>query len=164
MGMPATGLTRGEALRTELVGELRTFPLPAGLDADDLAGIANEFEEHVADVGDRIPARCALAGGLVLVLDGQVALRLDGEERAGFGRGEFFGEISAVLDAPVKVDVVALGSVRYLRLARRRLPVPARAPAPDAALLEPFAPADAARVVRWRERLARVEAELVVAA
>jgi hypothetical protein len=118
MGMPATGLTGGEVVRTELVGELRTFPLL--LDADDLAGIANEFEEHVADVGDRILARGALAGGLVLVLDGQVALRLDGEERAHFGRGEFLDEISAVLDVPVTGDVVALGPVRNLRLARRR--------------------------------------------
>jgi hypothetical protein len=57
MGMPATGLTRGEAVHTELVGEFRTFPLLAVL--DDLAGIANEFEEHVADVGDRILARRA---------------------------------------------------------------------------------------------------------
>jgi len=57
MGMPATGLTRGEALRTELVGEFRTYPLPAGLDEDDLAGIANEFEEHVTEVGNRIFAR-----------------------------------------------------------------------------------------------------------
>jgi hypothetical protein len=59
MGMPATGLTRGEALRTELVGELRAFPLLAGLDEDDLAEIANEFEERVADVGGRNLARGA---------------------------------------------------------------------------------------------------------
>jgi hypothetical protein len=141
MGMPATGLTGGEVVRTELVGELRTFPLLAGLDEDDIAGIANEFEEHVADVCDRILARGALAGGLVLVLDGQVALRLDGEERAR-----------------------VVSAAESLRSAEGWLPLPVRAPDPDAALLEPFAPADAAREVRLRERLARVEAELVVAA
>jgi O-succinylbenzoate synthase len=59
-------------------------------------------------------------------------------------------------------DVVS--AAESLRPAEGWLPVPARAPAPDAALLEPFAPADAAREVRLRERLARVEAELVVAA
>jgi hypothetical protein len=59
MGMPATGLTRGEALRTEFVGELRTFPLLAGLDEDDIAGMANDFEAAVADVGDRNLARGA---------------------------------------------------------------------------------------------------------
>jgi len=59
MGMPATGLTRGEALRTELVGELRTFPLLAGLDEDDIGRMANQFEAAGADGGGRQLARGA---------------------------------------------------------------------------------------------------------
>src|SRR5206468_14307 len=83
----------------------------------DLSGIADAFEELFADEGDRIVVQGSERGGLGLILEGQAALRIDGEERARFGRGEFFGELSAVLDAPVTGDVVALGPVRYVRLA-----------------------------------------------
>jgi 3-deoxy-7-phosphoheptulonate synthase len=96
--------------------ELRSLPLLADLPDADLAGIAERFEELFADEGDRVVVQGAERGGLGLILEGQAALRIDGEERARFGRGEFFGELSAVLDAPVTGDVVALGPVRYLRL------------------------------------------------
>jgi 3-deoxy-7-phosphoheptulonate synthase len=109
-------VTGGQTSERRFVTELQSFPLLAGLPLGDLSGIAEAFEELFADEGDRIVAQGARHGGLGLILEGQAALRIDGEERARFGRGEFFGEVSAVLDAPVTGDVVALGPVRYIRL------------------------------------------------
>ena len=112
----ATSVTGGQTSEGEFVTELRSFPLLTDLPNGDLRGIAEAFEELFADEGDRILAQGSHRGGLGLILEGQAALRIDGEERARFGRGEFFGEVSAVLDAPVTGDVVALGPVRYIRL------------------------------------------------
>jgi CRP-like cAMP-binding protein len=106
----------GQASVGDFVTELQSFPLLADLPSGDLRGIAEAFKEVFADEGDRILAQGSHRGGLGLILEGQAALRIDGEERARFGRGEFFGEVSAVLDVPVTGDVVALGPVRYIRL------------------------------------------------
>jgi len=111
-----TSVSGGQASVGDFVAELQSFPLLADLPDGDLSGIAEGFEELFADEGDRILAQGSNRGGLGLILEGQAALRIDGEERARFGRGEFFGELSAVLDAPVTGDVVALGPVRYIRL------------------------------------------------
>jgi 3-deoxy-7-phosphoheptulonate synthase len=112
----ATSVSGEQFPAAELESELRSFPLLADLPDGDIAGIAESFEELFADEGDRIVAQGSERGGLGLILEGQAALRIDGDERARFGRGEFFGELSAVLNAPVTGDVVALGPVRYIRL------------------------------------------------
>ena len=112
----ATSVGGGQAPVGEFVKELESLPLLTDLQDGDLSGIAEAFEELFADEGDRILAQGSHRGGLGLILEGQAALRIDGEEWARFGRGEFFGELSAVLDAPATGDVVALGPVRYVRL------------------------------------------------
>ena len=50
------------------------------------------------------------------MIDGQVAVRIDGAEHTRLARGEAFGEISALLGAPATGDVVALGPVSYVFL------------------------------------------------
>ena len=51
-----------------------------------------------------------------MILDGEVAIRIDGADRARLGRGDFFGDISALLGEPPVADVVALGPLRVLHL------------------------------------------------
>ena len=41
-------------------------------------------------------------------------VEVDGEERHRLGRGEFFGEISALTDEPPTADVVAVNMLRCL--------------------------------------------------
>ena len=43
-------------------------------------------------------------------------MRIDGEERARLGRGEYFGEVSVLLGEPPVADIVATGPVRCLIL------------------------------------------------
>ena len=66
--------------------------------------------------GQRILRQGFAGSGFYVILDGDAAVRIDGEERARLGRGEFFGEVSALLgDNPV-ADVVALQPLRVLHL------------------------------------------------
>lgn len=48
---------------------------------------------------------------LYFVLDGQVAVRRDGDETVRLGRGCFVGEMSLLIDAAATADAVALGRV-----------------------------------------------------
>jgi CRP-like cAMP-binding protein len=56
-----------------------------------------------------------------VVLEGEVAVRANGVDVAAIGRGEFFGEISALLDEPPVADIVALRAVRCLHLPAAQL-------------------------------------------
>jgi CRP-like cAMP-binding protein len=50
--------------------------------------------------------------GLHVIIDGDVGVVIDGEERARFHAGQFFGEISALLGEPVAADVFARTQLR----------------------------------------------------
>ena len=99
-----------------VAADVRSVPLLSGLPEGDIAAIATAFTEFYADDGERILGSGMRGIGLVLIVEGQAALRINGEERTRFGPGDFVGEVSAVLDAPVFGDLFALGPVRYLRL------------------------------------------------
>ena len=52
-----------------------------------------------------------------MILSGEVTVRIDGEERARLGKGDFFGEMSLLLGEPPTADVVAVGALQVLHLA-----------------------------------------------
>jgi 3-deoxy-7-phosphoheptulonate synthase len=110
------GVSGAQAVSHDFVEHVRALPLLSGLPKRDIAAIATAFAEFYADDGERIVGVGTRGIGLVLIVEGQAALRIDGEERTRFGPGDFVGEVSALLDVPVFGDVFALGSVRYLRL------------------------------------------------
>jgi len=49
-----------------------------------------------------------------VILDGEACITVDGKELARLGRGEFFGEISALLGEPPAADVLAATPLRCL--------------------------------------------------
>jgi CRP/FNR family transcriptional regulator, cyclic AMP receptor protein len=59
--------------------------------------------------------------GFYVILEGEAAIRIDGEQRAKLSRGDFFGELSILLDEPPSADVVALMPLRCLVLPRSEL-------------------------------------------
>jgi len=101
---------------TRIVDLLASFALLDTLDRGDLVAIAEAFEEHLAEEGDHIVRQGETGIGLALLLDGQAAVRRDGEEVARYARGDLFGEVSALLGTPTTADVVAVGPARYLTL------------------------------------------------
>ena len=75
------------------------------------------MSEESFPTGQRILRQGFSGAGFYVILDGEVVVRVDGEDVARLGKGDFFGEISLLLgDAPI-ADVVTVSTVQALQLA-----------------------------------------------
>ncbi|MEO5885629.1 MAG: cyclic nucleotide-binding domain-containing protein [Candidatus Limnocylindrales bacterium] len=105
----------------QLIDEIAGFGLFADLSTPQLAGIAHTFEEMAFADGERVLRQGLTGSGFFVILDGEAAVVVDGNERARLGRGDFFGEVSILLgEAPI-ADVVATRPLRCLVLAGPRV-------------------------------------------
>lgn len=102
--------------REALLGTFASFSLFADLSDPELEALAHTFDEEWYSEGQRILRRGFAGSGFHLILEGEAAVRIGGEDRAHLGRGDFFGEISALLGEPPSADVVALTPLRCLLL------------------------------------------------
>jgi CRP-like cAMP-binding protein len=100
--------------RSELVEALSRLSLFADLTQPQLQDVAHAAEEEVYEEGRRVLREGLTGSGLFIVLEGEVTVQLAGRELARLGRGEFFGEISAMLHTAPMADVVAASLVRCL--------------------------------------------------
>jgi CRP-like cAMP-binding protein len=105
------------ATAEEIVDSLAGFSLFADLQSPQLQQVAHVFEERWYPEGERILRQGLTGSGFFVILDGEAAIVVDGEQRAAIGRGEFFGEVSILLGDPPVADVVALRPIRCLYLA-----------------------------------------------
>ena len=102
--------------RQELIAALASFSLFADLSDPELEAIAHTFDEEWYSEGQRVLRRGFAGSGFHMILEGEAAVRIDGDDRAHLARGDFFGEISALLGEAPSADVVALTPLRCLRL------------------------------------------------
>ena len=93
---------------------LEQFALFADLTPPQVEAIAQSHEERVFAVGDRVLRRGLASGDFYVILEGEAVVELSGEEETRLGRGEFFGEISALTGEPPAADVVAASLLRCL--------------------------------------------------
>ena len=100
----------------EITDVLAGLSLFADLSSPQLQAVAHTFEEEWFSEGQRIIRQGFGGSGFYVVVDGEVAVTIDGEERARLSRGEFFGEISLLLGEDPVADIVAVGPVRCLTL------------------------------------------------
>jgi CRP-like cAMP-binding protein len=84
----------------------------ADLSRPELEGVAHTFEERYFAPGERILRQGLSGSGFYIIVDGEAAVQRDGREVRKLSRGEFFGEISVLLDEPPIADIVALGPLR----------------------------------------------------
>ncbi len=105
----------------EVADELADLALFADLAPAQRQGVAHLFDERWFAPGERILRQGLTGSGFFVILSGEVAVRYDGAEIAKLGRGQYFGEVSALLQEPPSADVVALGPVRCLHLAAAEL-------------------------------------------
>jgi len=101
----------------DIVDTLAGLALFADLSRPQLEEVVHTFDEEWFSEGQRVLRQGFGGTGLYLILDGEVSVRIDGEERARLGRGEDFGEVSVLLGEPPVADVVATGPVRCVILA-----------------------------------------------
>ena len=102
----------------QLVDALARFSLFADVSRPDLEGLAHSFDEEWYADGQRVLRQGFSGTGFHLIIQGEATVVIDGEERTRLGRGDFFGEISVLLDEPPVADVVAAGPLHCVVLAR----------------------------------------------
>lgn len=100
----------------DLLDNLATFALFADLSMPELEAIAHTFEEELFPDGQRVLRQGFSGSSFYVILDGEAAVVIDGEERARLRRGDFFGEVSILLQESPVADVVALSPLRCLAL------------------------------------------------
>ena len=100
----------------EVVDALAGLSLFADLKRPQLMAAAHTFTEESFPVGQRILRQGFQGSGFYVILDGEVGVQIDGQERARLGKGDFFGEMSILLGEPPVADIVALASLRVLHL------------------------------------------------
>ena len=101
----------------EVLDALAGLSLFSDLDRPQLQAVAHTMSEESFPAGQRILRQGFTGSGFFVILDGEGAVRVDGEDVATLGKGDFFGEISLLLGEPPVADVVAKGPVRALQLA-----------------------------------------------
>lgn len=100
----------------ELVDTLAGLSLFADLSRPQLEQVAHKMTEESFPTGQRILRQGFTGTGFYVILDGEVAIRIDGEERARLSKGDFFGEMSILLGEPPVADVVTLRQLHVLQL------------------------------------------------
>jgi CRP-like cAMP-binding protein len=98
--------------RTDLADVLASLTLFADSSAAELEAIGHLVEERRFADGERVLRQGLSGSGFYIILDGEAAIRLDGKDYGALGRGDFFGEISALLGDPPVADIVATRNLR----------------------------------------------------
>jgi CRP/FNR family transcriptional regulator, cyclic AMP receptor protein len=105
----------------DLVETLRRFNLFADLDRAQLEAIADPDSERSFASGERILRRGMSGSGFYVILDGEATVTLGDEQLNVLRSGDFFGEISTLLDEPLTADITATTPVRVLEIAAPKL-------------------------------------------
>ncbi len=82
----------------------------------ELEAVAHTFSEEVFAAGQRVLRQGLSGSAFYVIVDGEASVVVDGQERARFGRGDFFGEISALTGGPPSADIRADTLLRCLVL------------------------------------------------
>ena len=100
---------------TENLARLALF---ADLTRPQLDKISQSYDEDVFAEGQRVLRQGMTGSGLYIILDGEAVVNLGEKELARLGRGEFFGDVSALTGEPPTTDVVAAQPLRCIVVPR----------------------------------------------
>jgi CRP-like cAMP-binding protein len=101
----------------EILDALARLSLFSDLERPQLEAVAHTMSEESFPAGQRILRQGFAGGGFFIILDGEVSVRIDGQDITRLGKGDFFGEISLLLGEPPIADVVTMSPVTALQLA-----------------------------------------------
>ena len=100
----------------QLVDTLAGLTLFADLSRPQLEQVAHKMTEESFPVGQRILRQGFSGTGFYVILDGEVAIKIDGNEITRLSKGDFFGEMSILLGEPPVADVVTTRQLHVLHL------------------------------------------------
>jgi len=95
-----------------VVESLAQLTLFADLTQPRLEEVAHTVGEEVFAEGQRVLRQGMSGGGLIIILEGEADVVIDGARRARLGRGDFFGEIAALTGDMPTADVIAATQLR----------------------------------------------------
>ena len=101
----------------QVIDTLARLALFADLGRPQLTAVAHTFSEESFPPGQRILRQGFAGSGFSVILEGEVVVTIDGEERARLGKGDFFGETSILLGESPVADITARTPLRVLQLA-----------------------------------------------
>ena len=104
------------ATRDEIADAIAGMAIFVDLARPQLIGVASRFEEAFFPKDARVLRQGLTGSGFYVILDGEAAVRIDGEERARLSKGDFFGEMSVLLGEPPAADIIALRQLHLLHL------------------------------------------------
>jgi CRP-like cAMP-binding protein len=104
------------AERPAIADRLAGLALFADLSSAQIESITHRFDEQVFAEGQRILRTGISGAGLYVIVEGEAAIRINGQERVRFGPGEVFGEISVLTGEPPNADVEAATMLRCLEI------------------------------------------------
>ncbi|HEV8671105.1 MAG TPA: cyclic nucleotide-binding domain-containing protein [Candidatus Limnocylindria bacterium] len=93
--------------RGNLIDVLSSLALFSDLPAAELESVSHIVDERRFADGERILRQGVSGSGFYIILAGEAIIRVDGQDYGKLGRGDFFGEISALLGDPPVADIVA---------------------------------------------------------
>ena len=91
---------------------LARLALFADLDRAQLEAASQLFDEQMFENGERVLRQGLTGNGFYVLLDGCVAVQIDGTERARLFPGDFFGEVSILTGEAPTADIVATSALR----------------------------------------------------
>lgn len=109
------------AATEDVINTLASLALFSDLSRAQLDTVVHTMDEEWFAEGQRILRQGFSGTGFYVILDGEAIVSIDGQDRARLSRGDFFGEISILLDEPPVGDVVALRPLHCLVLPRAEL-------------------------------------------
>jgi CRP/FNR family transcriptional regulator, cyclic AMP receptor protein len=103
-----------EASTAGYVEALARLSLFADLTHPQLEAAAHSFGEEVFAEGQRVIRQDVSGASFYVILEGEAKVVIDGQERARLTQGDFFGELSILMDEPPVADVIATSLLRCL--------------------------------------------------
>jgi len=88
---------------------IQSIPLFSDLDRKEIDQIARSFKERIFQPGDHITEEGKGGVGFFVIESGTAKIMVQGEERGGYGAGDYFGEI-ALIDAGTRSATITAES------------------------------------------------------